>query len=83
MTTDIDLRFPDQDTALALLYVAGGLVIADAGEAYVHRNTDIIGAIDGAEGFHANVRLVDGEVLADSLLLYVIPKPKYPKRVWA
>lgn len=62
---DLYLRFPDRQTADDVLQDYEGSI-------------DIIGEIEGAQGWHVNVR--GGE--APNLVKYEI-RPETPMRVWA
>lgn len=84
---DLYLRFPDEATANSLLY---------SGEEPNYHNIDVLGILteggqwdeEGNEiiaptildGWHVNVRLVDGED-AEPLLSYTVT-PATPRRVW-
>lgn len=78
---DLNLKFPDEQTASALLFVEG---------VNVFTNTDVIGInyddrTDPPEikdGWLVNIRLIEGED-ASALNDYIILPPNYPKRVWA
>jgi hypothetical protein len=90
--TDLCLRFPDEDTATAVLY---------ADEVPLFRNIDTIGVIykptgstivleDGTEspemaavtGWHVNVRVMPDEDIEDLEPYKVNPEPLTPVRVW-
>ena len=76
MYTDYFLKFPDQATAEGVLFDGGGEDLPHP----VYRNFDVIGAIDGVDGYHVNVRLAEDED-ASQLDPYVIT-PATPVRVW-
>ena len=65
--TDSYLRFPDKDTADAVLQDYTGSI-------------DIIGEIDGATGWHVNTR---GEVTDEMANYALDPAPTTPYRIWA
>lgn len=85
---DLYLKFPDEATATSLLY---------SGEEPAYTNIDVIGTItEGGqwdeegnelvaptviEGWHVNIRLIEGED-AEPLLPYLVT-PSSPIRVWA
>jgi hypothetical protein len=86
--TDYALRFPDEATGRALLGSAlnanrttedGSLALACFTATHA---LDLIGAIDGAIGWHANVRLLTDAELPAELTPYLIV-PAHPVRVWA
>lgn len=72
---DLYLSFPDAAQAEAALFTGTG---EDRQAKFM--NVDTIGAIEGAEGWHVNVRLVDGE--DGSALEAFRVYPVTPLRVW-
>jgi hypothetical protein len=86
---DLALRFPDESTARQLLGDAlnasrltedGGVALACFTATHA---LDIIGEIEGASGWHANLRLLaDGAEAPAALAPYVVT-PATPDRIWA
>lgn len=83
---DYYLRFPDEQSSFAVAQVLDAVAITEDGPRLVrftHRYAiDVVGEIEGAEGWHVNFRILDGSELPDSLLPYVI-EPAHLARVWA
>lgn len=71
--SDFYLRFPDADTASATL--------ADIVQGEGYQDWDVVGAIEGAAGWHVNFRTEDSN-LPTSLAPYQISAPLIPKHVW-
>jgi hypothetical protein len=67
--------------ALVKKLVAAGLMVDDLPAEGVL--LDEIGAIEGATGYHANVRLDATEEQIAALGNIVVPAPETPYRVWA
>ena len=81
MYTDLMLRFPDEAAADALLYTGEGEERMPN-----YQNIDVIGVITDGEvpldGWHVNVRLVDGAEDGAALEPFRV-YPANPVRVWA
>lgn len=81
MYTDLMLRFPDEAAADALLYTGEG-----EDKRPLFQNIDVIGVITEDEvpldGWHVNVRLVDGAEDGAALEPFRV-YPANPVRVWA
>lgn len=81
MYTDLMLRFPDEAAADALLFTGEG-----EDQRPLFQNIDTIGVIVEGEvpldGYHVNVRLVDGAEDGAALEPFRV-FPEHPVRVWA
>ena len=87
--TDYFYKFPDQVTMLSALrplgmtYMTEGdepvEMVSQGGHQYA---TWTVGEIEGVEGFHLNVRVVDPEFDVSALDEYAV-QPRNPKCVWA
>jgi len=78
--TDLYLKATTR-AALVKKLVAAGLMVDDLPAEGVL--LDDIGAIEGATGYHANVRLDATEEQIAALGNIVVTEPKTPYRVWA
>jgi len=84
---DYFLKFPEQATMLEALRPLGMTYttedeteqISQGGHQYAAHE---LGAIDGVEGWHYNLRVVDPEFDVSSLEQYAV-SPRNPKCVWA
>ena len=86
MISDHHFRFPDQATMLEVLRQIGMTYtvedteqISQGGHQYAAWE---VGEIEGAEGWHYNLRVVDPEFDVSSLEQYAV-NPKHPRCVWA
>jgi hypothetical protein len=79
--SDLYLRAESESALYAALGAAGVVVETEGGQMTAPGYAlDVIGPIEGAIGFHANLR---GEISAEqSALLPVIAAPNNPVRVW-
>lgn len=77
MYADYFLKFPDEATAIAVLFDGEG---DEARPTYA--NIDTLGPIEGVDGFHVNVRLVLGQEDGTPLKPFAV-YPVSPRRVWA
>lgn len=84
--SDYYLRFPDEASSFAVAQALDAVAVTEDGARLVrftHRYAiDVVGEIEGAEGWHVNFRILDGSALPDTLLPYVV-SPAEPMRVWA
>lgn len=78
---DIYLKTDNQEIMIEALLNAGLLVaIEDVCLPSLEASIDEIGTIEGATGWHVNVRY---HSIPDELLPYIITPPTVPYRVWA
>jgi hypothetical protein len=77
---DLYLSAPTEAEMLAALTAAG--VINDEGHPVAGVTLDLVGEIEGATGYHANLRLTE-DIDTSALLGYIIDTPTTPYRVWA
>ena len=84
--TDHYFRFPDQATMLSALRPLGMTyttddveMVSQGGHQYA---TWTVGEIEGIEGFHLNVRVVDPEFDVSSLAEFEVI-PTNPRCIWA
>jgi hypothetical protein len=75
---DLYLSAPTEAEMLAALT---GL-INDEGHPVAGVTLDLVGEIEGATGYHANLRLME-DIDTSALLGYIIDTPTTPYRVWA
>lgn len=84
--SDYYLRFPDEQSSFAVAQALDAVAITEDGPRLVrftHRYAiDVVGEIEGANGWHVNFRILDGSELPSVLSPYVI-EPEHPARVWA
>jgi hypothetical protein len=87
--TDYYLKFPDQPTALEVLRPLG-MTYTTEGEEPTEQFSQgghqwamwEVGEINGVEGWHINLRVIDQELDVSSLEPYVVT-PRNPVCVWA
>jgi hypothetical protein len=77
---DLYLCAPTEADMTAALTAAG--LIDDEGLPVAGVTLDHIGEIEGATGWHTNLRLVE-DIDTSALLGYIIDTPTTPYRVWA
>jgi len=77
---DLYLSAPTEAEMLAALTAAG--VINDEGHPVAGVTLDLVGEIEGATGYHANLRLTE-DIDTSALFGYIIDTPATPHRVWA
>lgn len=89
MSTDIFLRTATRALMVEALEAAGLMTTDESGNAIPRQAShghalDVIGALAGAEGYHANLRLFgpDAETIAAALSTVTIPAPVNPRVVW-
>jgi hypothetical protein len=75
---DLYLSAPTEAEMLAAL--AG--LLSDEGHPVAGVTLDLVGEIEGATGYHANLRLTE-DIDTSALLGYIIDTPATPYRVWA
>ena len=75
---DLYLSAPTEAEMLAALT---GL-LNDEGHPVAGVTLDLVGEIEGATGYHANLRLTE-DIDTSALLGYIIDTPTTPYRVWA
>jgi hypothetical protein len=87
--TDYYLKFPDQATMLEVLRQLGMTYTMEGDEPVEHISQGghqyaawEVGEIEGAEGWHYNLRVVDPEFDVSSLEQYAVT-PTNPRCVWA
>ena len=69
------------EKAMAAALTAAG-IINDEGHPVSGVTLDLVGEIEGATGYHANLRLTE-DIDTSALLGYIIDTPTTPYRVWA
>ena len=93
---DYYIRFPDQATMLEVLRQLGMTYSTDIADDAWEGEDSVehisqgghqyaaweVGEIEGAEGWHYNLRVVDPEFDVSSLEQYAV-NPKHPRCVWA
>ncbi len=77
---DLYLSASTEAEMTAALTAAG--VINDEGHPVSGVTLDLVGEIEGATGYHANLRLME-DIDTAALLGYIIDTPTTPYRVWA
>jgi hypothetical protein len=87
MTLDYFLKFPDQPTALEVLRPLGMTYTTEGETEQISQGGHQwaiweVGEINGVEGFHINLRLIDQELDVSSLEPYVVT-PRNPRVIWA
>ena len=84
--TDYSLRFPDEASSFAVAQALDAVSVTEDGPRLVrftHRYAlDVIGALEGRQGWHVNIRILDGSELPAELSQYIVT-PEAPARVWA
>lgn len=78
----IDLYLRATTEAEMLLALTAASVINDKGLPVRGVSVDHIGEIEGATGYHTNLRLME-DIDTSALLGYIIDTPATPYRVWA
>jgi hypothetical protein len=78
----IDLYLRANTEAEMLLALTAASVINDKGFPVRGVSVDHIGEIEGATGYHTNLRLME-DIDTSALLGYIINTPATPYRVWA
>jgi hypothetical protein len=78
----IDLYLRANTEAEMLLALTAASVINDKGLPVRGVSVDHIGEIEGATGYHTNLRLME-DIDTSALLGYIINTPATPYRVWA
>jgi hypothetical protein len=78
----IDLYLRANTEAEMLLALTAASVINDKGLPVRGVSVDHIGEIEGATGYHTNLRLME-DIDTSALLGYIINTPVTPYRVWA
>lgn len=83
---DYFLKFPDQATMLEALRPLGMTYTTDEVEMVSQGGHQyacwLVGEIEGADGVHLNLRVVDPEFDVSSLEQYAV-SPQHPRCVWA
>jgi len=84
---DIYLKFPDHSTAIEALSANGMTYTDDDGVEHPSQGGHDyalweVGTIEGVDGWHVNVRLVNVDFDVSSLEQYVV-HPNQPRCVWA
>jgi hypothetical protein len=92
MTSDHFLKFPDQPTALEVLRSLGMTYTTEATEDSEPTEQFsqgghqwalwVVDSIEGVEGFHVNLRVIDPELDVSMLEEYAVT-PRNPRCVWA
>jgi hypothetical protein len=87
MTADHYLRFPDQPAALAAFAALGMTYTDDDLVEHASQGSHqfalwVVGLIEGVEGFHVNLRVVDPDFDVSSLAEYEV-SPRNPVCIWA
>jgi len=85
--TDYFYKFPDQATMLTALTPLGMAYTDDEGMEHASQGSHQfalheVGEIEGSEGWHVNVRVVDPEFDVSSLAEFEV-HPTHPRCVWA
>ena len=84
--SDFALRFADEEASFAVAIALDAVVTTEDGPRlarFTHRYAlDVIGEIEGADGWHVNFRILDGSPLPAELAAFVVT-PELPARVWA
>jgi hypothetical protein len=84
---DIYIKFPDQPTALEVLRPLGMTYTTEEETEQISQGGHQwamweVGEINGVEGWHINLRVIDPELDVSSLEPYVVT-PRNPRCVWA
>jgi hypothetical protein len=74
------LKFASKSEADALLFTPISDGFEGMVEVPIYNNTDVIGIIPNAIGWHVNIAVTD--TVPETLLPFIIPFPMYPKRVF-
>ena len=85
--TDHYLRFPDQPAALAAFAALGMTHVDEEGTERLSQGSHQyalheVGTIEGSEGWHINLRVIDPEFDVSSLEVFCVT-PTHPRCVWA
>jgi hypothetical protein len=85
--TDLFFKFPDQPAALDVLRPLGMTYTTEEETEQISQGGHQfalweVGEINGVEGFHVNLRLIDQELDVSSLEPYVVT-PRQPRVIWA
>ena len=85
--TDYYLKFTDQSEMLSILEPLGMTYTDEEGQQHVSQGGHKyaaweVGAIEGKEGWHLNVRVVNPEMDVSALEPYMVT-PQHPVCVWA
>jgi hypothetical protein len=87
MTSDHYLRFDTPEAMLDALRPLGMTYTDDEGTEHASQGSHqfalwVVGLIEGVEGFHVNLRVIDPELDVSSLAEYEV-SPRNPVCIWA
>jgi hypothetical protein len=87
MTSDNFLKFPTESAMLDALRPLGMTYTDDEGTEHASQGSHqfalwVVGSIEGVEGYHVNLRVIDPDFDVSSLAEYEV-SPRNPVCIWA